>query len=138
MGAHHDARAQHGRQFSIFLDDRPGTLGQVMSLLGEREVNVYALTLAEGTGHGYVRMVVDRHEDAAAVLREAGYLFFERDIVLLEIANTPGSLAAVACLWGGQGINIEYTYCAGGPAVDRGLVIVRAEEVDRAVSLVNE
>lgn len=138
MNSNATVQASKGRQLSIFLDDRPGTLGQVTALLGDRKINIFALTLAEGTGHGYVRMVVDRHADAERLLREKGYLFFERDVVLLDIPNTPGSLAALAQWWGKNGINVEYAYCAGGPRVDRGLVVVRTNDNNKALAVLNE
>ncbi len=134
MNHNESVQAVKGRQFSVFLDDRPGTLGEVTTLLGEGGINIHALTLAEGTGHGYVRLVVDRHEEARERLQAGGYLFFERDVVLLEIPNAPGSLAAIARTWGKHKINIEYAYCAGGPHVERGLVVIRTDDVDAAIS----
>lgn len=129
---------ERGRQIAVFIEDRPGTLAQVAQHLGKHGVNIYALSLAEGIGHGYVRMVVDRPDEAVRVLREAGELVIERDVLLLEVANVPGALGTIARRLADAGINLEYAYCAGGPSVERGLVVVRVDQMDRALALLNE
>lgn len=132
------ALGRKGKQLSVFLDDTPGTLGRVACLLGDRGINILALTLAEGLEHGYVRMVVDRLEEAARLLDENGYLFFEREVLLLELANEPGALGRAATRWGEAGINLEYAYCAASPGLDRGLVVVKVDQLDRALELLSD
>lgn len=129
---------ERGRQISVFLDDEPGTLGRVARLLGDHGVNIYALSLAEGLGHGYVRMVVDKPDVALNVLHKAEELTLERDVLLLELSNQPGSLGTVAEALGRAGVNIEYAYCAGGPDVDKGLVIVRVNDTDKALQILRD
>ena len=113
-----------GRQISVFVDDTPGTLAGIAELLGKNGINIFALTLAEGLGHGYVRLVVDKPDECVKVLKAAEELVLERDVILLELSNAPGSLGIVARKLGDAGINLEYAYCAGGPSVDKGLVVV--------------
>lgn len=127
-----------GRQISVFLEDQPGTLSAVAFLLGRHGVNIYALSLAEGLGHGYVRMVVDKPARALQVLRKAEELTLERDVLLLELSNTPGSLGKVTRKLGQAGINIEYAYCAGGPSVSHGLVVVRVDDTRKALGILRK
>jgi hypothetical protein len=124
-----------GKQLSVFVEDQPGTLASVSNLLGQQGVNIYALSLAEGLGHGYVRMVVDQPEKALNIFQEADELTLQRDVILLELSNQPGSLGFVAGTLAEAGINIEYAYCAGGPSVDKGLVIVRVHDSDKALKV---
>ena len=124
-----------GRQIAVFLEDVPGTLSEVSSLLGRHAINIYALSLAEGIGHGYVRMVVDKPDEALRVLREAEELVMERDVLLLELANAPGALGEVTRRLAEAKINVEYAYCAGGPNVNRGLVIVRVDQTETALAI---
>ena len=128
-------RVEIGRQISVFIEDEPGTLARVAERLGARGINIFALTLSEGEGHGFVRMVVDRPAEAADLIRGAGELVSERDVLLLELWNRPGALASVAARLAAAGVNLEYAYCAGGPNVDRGLVIVRAEDTRKAAQV---
>jgi hypothetical protein len=126
-----------GKQLSVFVEDQPGTLAAVSKLLGQRGVNIYALSLAEGLGHGYVRMVVDQHETALNIFREAEELTLERDVILLELSNRPGSLGYVTETLAAADVNIEYAYCAGGPSVDKGLVIVRVNDSQKALQVLS-
>lgn len=126
-----------GRQISVFLDDEPGTLANVSELLGKNGVNIHALSLAEGVGHGYVRMVVDKPDVAVRVLAAAEQLTMEREVILLELSNLPGSLGRVARALADARINLEYAYCAAGPSVDRGLIVVRVSDTKKAVGVLS-
>lgn len=125
--------ARQGRQLCVFLDDRPGTLGRVCERLGAASINIQALSLAEGSGHGYVRMVVDQPDAAVARLKEDGDLFFEKDVLVLELENRPGALGAAAALLGAAGVNIEYAYCAAGSGVRSGMVVLRVDDLAKAL-----
>ena len=126
--------ARVGQQLSVFVEDVPGALATLTERLGAAGINLYALTLTGGIDHGYVRLVADRHKEAMQLLQDAGELIFERDVVLLDIPNRPGALASVASQWAAAGINIEYVYCAGGPGVEHGLVVVKVDDAARAVA----
>ena len=130
--------AKLGKQLSIFVEDQPGTLAAVSNLLGRHGINIYALSLAEGLGHGYVRMVVDKHEEAMKVFREADELTLERDVILLELSNQPGSLGRVAGTLAEAGVNLDYAYCASGPSVDKGLVVVRVGNLEKALKVLQQ
>jgi len=82
-----------------------------------------------------VRMVVDQPDAALKALREADELVMEREVLLLELANVPGALGEVTRRLAEAKINLEYAYCAGGPNVDRGLVIVRVDHTERALAI---
>lgn len=131
-------KATRGKQISVFLENRPGTLAEVTAFFGDKGINIYALTLTGGIDHGYVRLVVDKHADAVRQLKDGGYLVSEREVILLEIPNIPGSLGRVARLWADAGVNLEYAYCAGGPSVQQGLVVVRTEDTDKALTLIKK
>ncbi|MBN1270124.1 MAG: amino acid-binding protein [Kiritimatiellae bacterium] len=124
-----------GKQISVFLENQPGTLAELTEFLGKKGINIFALTLTGGIDHGYGRVVVDKHAEAVEALRESGHLVFERDVILLEISNTPGSLGAVLRKWADAGVNLDYAYCAGGPGVEQGLVVVRVDDTGRALSV---
>lgn len=126
--------AKPGRQISIFIENRPGTLGEVIDTLREGGVNMLALSLSEGIELGYLRLIVDRHEQAKKVLHAAGHLVLERDVVLLEVANKPGGLASAIDQWAKAGVNIEYAYSADDNKADRSMIIVRVSDPARAIA----
>ncbi|MDD4734914.1 MAG: ACT domain-containing protein [Kiritimatiellae bacterium] len=127
--------AKRGIQLSVSVQNECGVLSRIAGLLGGAGVNVHALTLTGGIDHGDIRLVVDRNEEAAALLKAEGFLVFSREVVLLEIENRPGALGEVSALWAENGVNLEYAYCAGGPSVNRGLVVLRVDDVDKALDV---
>ena len=62
----------------------------------------------------------------------------ERDVILLELSNRPGSLGCVAGTLAAAGINLDYAYCAGGPSVDKGLVVVRVDNSEKALKVLQQ
>lgn len=125
--------ANHGIQISVFLDNKLGALSEVCTLLGEKGVNLHALTVAEGIDHGYLRIVVDNEDNAVRLLEDNGYMTFKRDVVLVEISNDPGSFGMVTDIWRDNGVNINYAYSAGGPTSDRALLIVNVNDIEKSI-----
>ena len=125
--------AKPGRQISIFLENRPGTLSEVIDLLREQGINMLALSLSEGLDIGYLRIIVDRHEQAVSALRRKGHLVIERDVALLAVANEPGGLASAIDVWARAGINVEYAYSADDAEPDQSLIVARVNDLPRAI-----
>ncbi len=130
--------AAKGSQISVFLDNRPGSLSEVCSLLGKHGVNMHALTVAEGIDHGYLRIVVDSEDDAVRILEENGYMTFKRDVVVVEISNDPGAFGVVTDIWRDNGVNINYAYSASGPKVDRALLIVNVNDIGKSIDCLKD
>lgn len=127
--------AKIGHQISVFIENRPGALAQVIDILRDKQVNMLALTLNEGLDIGYLRITVDQLDLAKQVLEDAGHLVLDREVILLEVANQPGGFAAASDRWAKAGINIEYAYSATSPSPDRSVIIVRVADVKKALAL---
>jgi hypothetical protein len=131
-------KASRGKQISVFLDNEPGALSRVCKLLGDNSINMHALTVAEGIDHGYLRIVVDSENDAMALLEANGYMAFYREVLMVEISNAPGAFGFVTDTWSANGININYAYSATGPEIDRALLIVHVNDLDKAIACLQE
>lgn len=127
--------AKPGKQISVFLENRPGTLSAVIDTLREGGINMLALSLSEGLDIGYLRIIVDQHEEAVAVLKKAGHLVIERDVALLTVANEPGGLASAIDVWAKAGINVEYAYSADDASADKSLIVARVNDLKKAIDV---
>lgn len=127
-------QARIGHQISVFIENRPGTLGAVIDVLREHRVNMLAISLSEGLEIGYLRITVDKLAEAKAALSKAGQLVLERDVLLLEVANEPGGLAAVIDRLARAGINIEYAYSANSPSPTSSMIIVKVPDPKAALN----
>ena len=116
-------------QVSVFLENKPGHLEKALAVLAESSINIIALVIAEASGFGLVRMIVDKPADAAAALKKHGITCSETPVLAVEIADTPGSLLAALRGFRERNLNIEYMYTfAEKKPSDRVVVIFRFED----------
>ena len=119
-------------QLAIFLTNRPGALARVCDALAKAEINIHALAISDTVDHSVVRMVVSDPMKALMLFGESGVLALENDVVMIESDNEPGTLAKIAERLAAANVNIEYAYLATSPKSDKGLMILRPSDVDKA------
>jgi hypothetical protein len=119
-------------QLAVFLANRPGALARVCEALANAEINIHALATSDTVDHTVVRMVVSDPTKALMLLGEAGVLALETEVLTIETASQPGVLAKIAERLAEAEVNIEYAYLAGGRAAEKGLIILRASDVEKA------
>jgi hypothetical protein len=119
-------------QLAVFLSNRPGALARVCDALAKAEINIHALATSDTIDHSVVRMVVSEPTKALMLFGESGVLALENDVIMIEGDNAPGMLAKIAERLGKAEVNIEYAYLAASPKADRGLIILRPSDVDKA------
>jgi hypothetical protein len=123
------------RQLSVFLDNKPGTLAAICEELANQKINIYALSISDTTDHSVVRIVVSDPKRASYLLEDRGALVVENNVLMMENANKPGTLAAIAKRLGKSKINIEYAYLATSPSSKKGLAILRVSDTKKAVKV---
>src|SRR4051812_45233576 len=129
---------EQATQLAVFLSNRPGTLARVSDALAKAGVNIHALTISDTVDHSVVRMVVSDPTKALMLLGEAGVLALENDVVLIDAVNEPGILSEIAERLRKAGVNIEYLYIAAAPKAERGLMVLRPSDVDKAMKALSD
>ena len=119
-------------QLALFLANRPGALARVCEALAKAEINIYALATSDTVDHTVVRMVVSDPTKALMLLGEAGVLALETEVLSIETASEPGVLGQIAERLAEADVNIEYAYLAGGRGAEKGLIILRPSDVEKA------
>jgi hypothetical protein len=119
-------------QLAIFLSNRPGTLARVCEALAKAEINIHALATSDTVDHSVVRMVVSDPTRALMLLGESGVLALENDVLMIESDNEPGTLGKIAERLREADVNIEYAYMAATIKSNKGLMILRPSDVDKA------
>ena len=113
------------------MGNSPGALGGVCRLLSDERVNVLAMGL-ESTGQ--LRLLVDNHVHAAAVLREHHHQVTERDVIVTTVPNAPGALAPALKLVSDADINVEYAYGGGSDGAPTAVIVLGVEDAQRAAA----
>ena len=98
------------KQLSVFLENREGRLDEVLKTLGANDVNIVALSLADTSDYGMLRMIVSDPAKGKAVLKEAGITSMLTDVVALRVPHATGSLSRAMHEIVQAGINVEYMY----------------------------
>lgn len=128
---------QVATQLALFLANKPGTLAEVCTVLSKAKVNIYAISTSDTIDHSVIRLVVDNPRKALAAFEDHNILVVENEVIMIEGANKPGSLATLSRKLSDAKINIEYAYCATNPTSDTGLLILRPSHVAKALKVLN-
>ena len=125
------------KEFTLTLEDRPGTLATVSRALADRGVNVVAFQSIASGKNGLVRLVVDNPTKARNVLDNQALSYTEADVAQVALPHRPGELARVASQLGEADININYAYGGVDPATNTPLLIFGVREIDRAAAILD-
>ena len=124
------------KQLSVFLENRTGRLAEVTRCLGDAGINLRALSLADTSDFGILRVLVDDTDTAVDALRKAGHTVRATDVVAVEIVDRPGGLATILALLQGSGINVEYMYAFLERNKDNAAILVfRFEKPEAAIQV---
>ena len=126
------------KQISIFLENRAGRLDEVCELLGRRKINIRALSLADTSDFGILRLIVNKPDDAHDALHKAGFTTRFTEVIAVEIPDKPGGLAAVLKIFRDSNLNVEYLYAFVEKRKQGAVVIFRVEELDRAIGILQQ
>jgi len=127
------------KEFTIRLEDRPGTLGKLCQTLAEENINILAYQqFPHEKGQGSVRLVVDNPDKTRATLDRQRADYRENEVAKVMLANRSGELARVASRLGEQGINIDYGYCGVDPGANAPFLILGVADAGKTVKLVEQ
>ena len=120
-------------QLSIFVNNEPGRLAHIASVLKECDINMRAFNLAESTEFGILRAIVEDPEAAFEKLKSTGIIVKKTDVIGVVIEDTPGSLFQAADIMGKADINIEYGYAYTGRKA--AAFFIRVDDPEKAVEV---
>lgn len=123
------------KQLSIFVENKPGRLSDVIKLLGDHHVNLSALSLADTTNFGVLRLIADKTELAQELLREAGVISKCADVLAVAIDDTPGALTGILDLFTENGVSVEYMYAFSAKQEGKAQMVVKTDSLEKAEAL---
>jgi hypothetical protein len=129
---------QAAKQISVFLENKPGRLANVLLALARVKVNIAALSVMDSNEHNVLRFVVDELETTRNTLKELNIPFSESDVMVVDLRNQPGELAHVCELLGAEHINIEYAYCSSGGRNGRTAGVFKLSNATKAMKVLGE
>ena len=123
------------QQVSVFLDNKPGSLGEVMSQLDKLQIKLYALSIAEAGEYGVIRMIIADPAKAAEALENAEFNLAKskkNTEVIAILISDKSPLSKITKVLGENSVNIEYAYSSAVHYDGKFALVVRPKEVEKA------
>ncbi len=122
------------RQISVFLENKTGHLNTILAILADNGININALTVADSSDYGLLRMLVSDPEKAAALLRAENVTVRIHEVISLEMDAAPGSMSAILNLFTEAGLSIEYVYAFSFGS--KSVLILRTNDREKAFEVI--
>ena len=120
------------KQLSVFLENKPGRLANLLSALAREKVNVTAMTIMDSHDNSTLRLVTGDLPRTKQVLQSLNASFHETEVLSVELRNQPGALAHVAEQLAAEHINIEYAYASSGGRNGKVVGIFKVSHLEKA------
>ncbi len=125
-------------QISIFIENKEGRLAEVTAILRDAGVNIRALSLADTTDFGVLRLIVNDNDKATAALRNQGFTVGKTRVLAVEVNDEPGGLNQVLDPLSEQDVNVEYMYAFANPQCKNAIMIFRFDDLEKAKVILAE
>lgn len=126
------------KQISVFVENKQGGLYEVTSVLNNANVDIRALSIADTTDYGILRLIVSDHEKALEALKADGIIASVTDVLGVEISDVPGGFSGVVKILADANITIEYAYAFITRHEGAACVIVRVEDNAKAANVLGK
>lgn len=126
------------KQLSVFVENKQGALVETAGLLAEKKINIRAMTLADTTKYGVLRMIVDDLPTAQAALFDGGFLTKATEVVAVAMPDTAGALHDIIEVLAKVGVNVEYLYAFNHGTTNSAYVVLRVNDIPLSETTLTE
>lgn len=122
-------------QISVFVENRPGRLADITAVLAQNNIDIRALSVADTSDYGILRLIVNDPESAVKVLKDEGMTASATQVLGIIIPDEPGGLAKAIKVLSDAQISVEYAYAFITPSIGNAYVIIRVEDNNKAAEI---
>lgn len=126
------------KQLSIFLENRTGRIREIADLLARADINIRALTLADSSDFGIIRLIVDKLDAALKCLKENNISTALTSVVAVEVPDKPGGLAEVMSIISDSNFDIVYMYSLPEKKHNNAIMIMRFNNTEEAAGILKQ
>lgn len=126
------------QQLSVFVENKQGRLADITAILADEKIDIRALSIADTSDYGILRLIVSNPDAAAAALREEGLTVTVTQVLGVGISDVPGGFSNVVCILADKGISVEYAYAFVTRSADTAYVILRVEDNAAATQVLQQ
>jgi len=126
------------KQISVFLENRKGRLSKAMNVLSNAGVNIRALSIADTSEFGILRMIVPDPDLAEKKLTENNFVVKVNEVIAVEVLDEPGGLDEILGVLNKADINVEYLYAFVEKKTNKAIVVIRTEDMDSGIKVLED
>jgi len=123
------------KQMSIFLENKPGQLAELVHELNKNNIDMRAMSLAETTDFGILRLIVNDTYETACVLKNSGFVFSITPVIAVAIPDETGGLTKVLEILCQNNVNVEYAYAFTSNKTNGAYMIFRVTDEAQAAKV---
>ena len=124
-------------QLSIFIENKSGRLANIAVNLGEININIKAISLADTSEFGILRLVVSDPQHAKKILRDRGFTVSLTEVLAVKIMDKPGELGRLLQIMDKNNLNIEYVYGLTESNQNHAVLIFGFDDLDKAIHVLS-
>lgn len=118
------------KQISVFLENRKGRLWKALNILSNANINIRALSIADTSEFGILRMIVSDTDLAKQILEESNFVVKVNEVIAVGVSDAPGGLEGVLKSLNKMDVNVEYIYAFVEKKGEKAVVVIRTEDID--------
>lgn len=126
------------KQISIFIENKEGRIKKAIDTLAQQNINIRALSIADTTKYGILRLIVSDNKKAIAALEDNGFVVRENEVIIIAVPDEPNGLNSTLAVFDEKGINLEYLYAFVSSKTDETIVVMRLENMDQAIEALQD
>lgn len=126
------------KQISVFLENKKGRLKKAVHALAKANINIRALSIADTSEFGILRLMVPDPEKAKKVLEENNFVVKLNDVIAVEVPDKPGGLDRILGILTRADMNVEYIYAFVEKKGEKAIVVIRTEDIDEGIRVLKE
>lgn len=123
------------KQISVFIENTEGRLKKAINAISTEEINIRALSIADGAEFGILRLIVTDNEKTKKILQNNGFIVRENEVIVIGIPDEPNGLNTLLETLEGEKINLEYVYAFANNKTDEAVVVIKVEDYQKAKKL---
>lgn len=120
------------KQISVFLENKPGCLAELIDILSQNHVDMRAMSIAEVQDFGILRIIAKDTYNAARIIKDAGYVTSVNEVLAVAIPDQPGALLQTLTALGEAKINLDYSYAFTTAKKDMAYMVMRVTDNEKA------
>lgn len=126
------------KQLSVFVENKHGRLADILDVIAKANGNILALTIADTTDYGILRLIVEDTDGVKSALRAHGLAVSISEVISVKIPDKAGGLSSVLVILSDNNVSVEYMYAFISKCDDIAQVVMKVNDPEKAMELLSK